>query len=363
MSASDGRRELGAALGEANVAHGVGGEGSPVAFPGSAGDVAAALKVAREIDRAVVVGGADAAALTLDLGRMTQVLHLDETSLLVHAQAGITVAALEVALAAHGLSLGPAARRSGGRTVGALLSSPHPGEASPRGRLSDACAAVDGVLADGTVINTRLAPRRATGPDLARALLGARGATGVITAAWLRCLRRPPERKFAAFAFSAGAGAIEASQALLDRGARPSDLSLVDGPIAIPALETGELESREVLWVIALDGVAETVGAELKLASDLAGEHGARFLSSALAEAWFQTQIDGRFESFVTTTALAKAWSERGERAELSGFTAAGAALMSDRPAENEPDPLAAIRDAIARRLDPTSLFSRRKRT
>src|SRR5690242_18050314 len=97
--------------------------------------------------------------------RMHNILHLDETSLLVTAQAGVTFQALEEELAARGLTLGPLPAWARGRTLGALLAAPRPSEAAPRiGRFTRACAGVQGLLPDGTEIATRVAPRKATGP-------------------------------------------------------------------------------------------------------------------------------------------------------------------------------------------------------
>ena len=58
---------------------------------------------------------------------------------------------------------------------------------SPRlGRFVQACAGVAAILANGTEIATRVAPRKATGPDLMHALVGARGTLGLITSATIR---------------------------------------------------------------------------------------------------------------------------------------------------------------------------------
>src|SRR6185295_7410102 len=126
------------------------------------------------------------------------------------------------------LGLGPLPAASLGRTVGAVLAAPRPSEATPRGRLLDACAALEAVLPDGKRLRTRLAPRKASGPDFMHAFLGARGATGLITTAWLRLARKPAHHLFAGFAFADGMAALAATRRLLDAGGRPADLALVD---------------------------------------------------------------------------------------------------------------------------------------
>jgi alkyldihydroxyacetonephosphate synthase len=166
--------------------------------PGAPAEIADVVRIAGEVSATVGIGVADGVAL--DLGRMRNVLHLDETSLLVEVQAGLTVEQLEIVLAERGLTLGPVPHSSRARTVGALLSAPRPSEAAPRtGRLTATCAGIAAVLADATALSTRVAPRKATGPDLMHALVGARGTLGLITAATLRVQRRAEMRHEAAW--------------------------------------------------------------------------------------------------------------------------------------------------------------------
>jgi FAD/FMN-containing dehydrogenase len=193
----------------------------------------------------VRVGGGDFA---LDLSRMNNVLHLDETSLLVTAQTGITLGALEAELGHRGLTLGVLPEASLGRTLGAALAAPRPSEASPRaGRLIGAVVSLSGVLPDGTEIVTRTAPRKAVGPDLMYALLGARGATGIITDATLRVLRRGEQRAQASWRFPQASAALSVARRLLINGARPADLVVVAAPPTLtlafegpPAVVEGE---------------------------------------------------------------------------------------------------------------------------
>ena len=114
--------------------------------------------------------------------RLDQVLQLDELSLLVHAQAGITGLDLERILAPRGLSIGdypPVVLTS---SLGGIIAVRTPGKSSARhGFFEEAVVGVSAVLADGRTVHTRVAPRRATGPDLARALCGSEGTLGFIT--------------------------------------------------------------------------------------------------------------------------------------------------------------------------------------
>ncbi len=113
--------------------------GDVVVWPGSAGEIAQVLKVAREHGAALLAvrrgtrrravgsirpGTASRPGrptILVDQRRMTSVLQLDETSLVAHAQAGITARALEELLGRRGLTLGFFPQETFTLPLGALL--------------------------------------------------------------------------------------------------------------------------------------------------------------------------------------------------------------------------------------------------
>ncbi len=112
----------------------------------------------------------------LDLSDLSAVRALDSTSGLICIESGAVVPDVDRALAAEGLELAPG-HFAPDSTVGAALA---------RGEGLPLAMSVGAILADGTVFETPLAPRRATGPDPVSLLVGARGATGIIVWATLR---------------------------------------------------------------------------------------------------------------------------------------------------------------------------------
>src|SRR5438445_237880 len=130
------------------------------------------------------------ASIAIDLGRMRHILHLDDGSGTVHAQAGISIETLEQALSVRGRTLQGRPSRLGTQALGTVLADG--GSAALEERfLRSACIGLSAVLADGRPVHIKAAPRRATGPDFLRLFLGARSATGIITAAVLRTRRQP----------------------------------------------------------------------------------------------------------------------------------------------------------------------------
>jgi alkyldihydroxyacetonephosphate synthase len=302
--------------------------------PGSQAEIGDVLRVARETGAQVGVGVQ--AGIAIDLARMTNVLHLDETSLLISVQAGITVSALERIVGERGLTLGPLPPTSRGRTVGALLSAPRPSEAAPqRGRLPAACAAVTGVTADGSEITTRLAPRKATGPDFLHALVGARGTLGIITSATLRLSRRGEARETAAWELPTAAAAIRAARKLLVAGARPLEVTVALAPS---------------LLQVVLDGPVPLADAERALAGRLAVAEGGRPVKPSPPPAWTRPPHERELALDALEPTLARLG--HGAEARLCGWHRAGAALVDPDRAPELPaaHPLAL---ALKKRLDP----------
>ena len=119
-------------------------------------------------------------------------VRLDRDSLLVHAGAAVTVAAIEAELAREGLTLD----LEGGapeRPLGAWLADGAPGSRDPwLDPVDHLVAGFEAVLANGEPLEVRPAPRRAVGPDLAALVVGARGRFATVTGAWLRVHARAP---------------------------------------------------------------------------------------------------------------------------------------------------------------------------
>jgi alkyldihydroxyacetonephosphate synthase len=267
--------------------------------PSSAAEIAQLVRLAGDRGAVVIpVGtatrrpsgrGADRPRIILDVKRMTHVLHLDETSLVVQVQAGLTGLGLEELLLPRGLTIGdvpPAALRS---TIGGMLSVRTPGKTSPRqGFIEASVLGLSAVLADGRTVHTRVAPRRATGPDLQRALLGAEGALGVITGATLRIHRRAEARLLDSARFPSLAHAVEAVFAALRRDAQPAAVRIYDAAEARAHL--GGDPGGAVL-VAGTVGPPELAAIDRDLLAEEGRARGASPLGPGPAEIWWRRRF------------------------------------------------------------------------
>ena len=289
-------------------------EGAPTATepaylvqPGSATEVAEILALANRIGAAVLPVGngtraspapRSAAAVAgrprvfVDSRRMCHVLHLDETSLIVHVQAGLTALALERIAAPRGLSLGDFPPQVLGSTIGGLLSVRTPGKSSPRhGFIEESVLGVSAVLADGRTVHTRVAPRRSTGPDLARALCGSEGTIGFLTAAVLRLHRRPEARFLAAHALPSFEDALAAVRLALREEAAPAALRVYDAAEARAHLGADVCppgSDEQAIMVVATAGPTDLAACDRDLVASATAAMGGRQLDEKLAELWWR---------------------------------------------------------------------------
>jgi len=284
-----------------------GGEPAHLVQPGSPSEVAEILLLAGRTGAAVIpVGNGTRAApaqrnpgaligrprVFVDSRRMCHVLHLDETSLVVHVQAGLTALALERIVAPRGLSLGDFPPQVLGSTIGGLLSVRTPGKSSPRhGFIEEAVLGVSAVLADGRTVHTRVAPRRASGPDLARALCGSEGTLGFLTAAVLRLYRRPEARFLAAHALPSFEDALAAVRLALREEAAPAALRVYDAAEARAHLGDEVCppgRDEQAILVVATAGPTDLAACDRDLVASAAAAMGGTQLDEKLAEVWWR---------------------------------------------------------------------------
>ncbi len=325
--------------------------------PGAPAEVAEVVRAAGRHQAAVVPVGSgtrpprvrglgDRARVHVATTRLDQVVHLDETSLLCHVQAGITGLGLERVLAPRGLSIGDYPPSILGSTLGGLIAVRTPGKSSARhGFFEDAVVGLSAVLADGRTIHTRLAPRRSTGPDLARALCGSEGTLGFITTIVLRIHRRPETRFLAAFVLPSIDAAIAATYLALREEAAPAGLRIFDPDEARHWYGDAVVADGEALLVVATAGPTDLAACDRDLVASAVAAEGGRASDAGLAEAWWKRRLSsdpwpGPPPSFqVTATpshlrgtyhAVCGAVRSAGAapRAHISRFDAGGAVLF-----------------------------------
>jgi alkyldihydroxyacetonephosphate synthase len=240
----------------------------PVIEPSGAGEVALVLGLASEHRARLVPPGAPEAArnegVPLGLRRMARVLAYDEIAELVHAEGGISLAALGDEMRRRGRAL-PTRRELPADSLGAWLARGAPGaRCHDDDPVEQLVAGLTLVLPSGEVLDLRPAPRRAVGPDLVSAVIGAGGRLGVITAAYVLTRPRRPIRELY-FLFPERIDAEAARAHLRGRGVRPELAEVVDAPegSALRITLRGEGRLLEAALEVVRDAARSARGAEV----------------------------------------------------------------------------------------------------
>jgi FAD/FMN-containing dehydrogenase len=190
-------------------------------FPESTEAVAAIVALLRKEKVAIVpqggrtgiAGGAASAppAVIVSTARMRR-LDLDPKARTALVEAGVTLAALQQAAAAHGLTPGIDIGARDTATIGGMISTNAGGsEAFRHGTMRHRVLGLEAVLPDGTVLSDLTAVAKANeGYDVKQLLIGAEGTLGIVTRAVLRLSAASSVRVSALAAFASAKAALAA---------------------------------------------------------------------------------------------------------------------------------------------------------
>ncbi len=210
-----------------------------VVSPSETGQVSELLRYASDKQIAVVPYGAGSGvcggvlpedgSIVVDLRNMDRLVSLNPQALLARVQAGMMGNTLEAKLQGHGFSAGHFPQSIDISTVGGWVATRSAGQFSTRyGSIEDILVALEVVLADGTVVQTREVPRASTGPDLRQIFLGSEGTLGIVTEVTLQLHPLPPSQRLAAYRFADMDSGLEAIRQMVREGWRPPVVRLYD---------------------------------------------------------------------------------------------------------------------------------------
>ena len=259
-----------------------------VAKPATERDVQAILDWASEANAAVipfgggssVVGGVEplvgddfSGTVSLDLKGLNRLLEVDEVSRAARFEAGILGPDLERSLRPYGLTLRHFPQSFEVSTLGGWIATRSGGHfATLYTHIDDLVESLRSVTPAG-MVETRRLPGSGAGPSPDRMMIGAEGALGVITEAWVRVQDRPAHKAGAAIGFADFKKAAEAIRAVSQAGLHPSNLRLVD---ANEARVNGVNDGSEALMVLAFESGDHPLEAWMARALTLVQDHGGR---------------------------------------------------------------------------------------
>ena len=174
-------------------------------------------------------------------------IRIDRQSLVAEIEADERLDRIEAACLAQGTTLGPVSDIDASATLLAALTQ-RSGRRSPRyGELWDRILSLEAEFPGGKHLVTKGAPRAATGPDIARTVLEARGQLGRITKVQARLKAAPRERTLLRATAVDLPHALAAVRNVLHAGALAAEISLAREAGGAPAHLAMRFEGDPVL--------------------------------------------------------------------------------------------------------------------
>lgn len=274
--------------------------------PGTAGEVAEVLRVASEYRMPVVPRGGGSGTqggtfaiyggLAMDLRRLNKVIDIDETSMVVTAEAGITGPALEEILNARGLTMPhyPGSFHFGA-TLGGFLAARGSGVVSTKyGKAEDLVLQIEFAVPPGKLIETMKVPNHASGPGIIQTVVGSEGTLGIITKATMRIERLPESQVFLSYGFANISAGIEAARRIMVERYRPAVIRLYDEADSAKLSKWLNLGVEGVLLVVMCDGSKALTALESEGISRLCESVGGKSYGPEVGQMWW----DGKYEPF-----------------------------------------------------------------
>lgn len=214
-----------------------------VVYPANEAEVQAIVDLAIEHDAVLIPFGGgsnisgsltppaeeDRQIISLDMGRMNQVLEIDEGSGLARIQAGGLGPDIEAQLNPRGWTMGHQPDSFKHSTLGGWIATRSSGMQSDKyGDISEITRGLR-VVQPGKVLVLRPLPSTSTGPSVREMILGSEGRLGVITEAWVNVHRLPENREVIAYLFPNWAAGLGAMRDISTSDASPSITRVSDG--------------------------------------------------------------------------------------------------------------------------------------
>jgi alkyldihydroxyacetonephosphate synthase len=229
--------------------------------------------------------------ICLDVLAMNAMLALDETNLLVTAQAGMMGHILEQTLNQQGFTLNHSPQSLERSSVGGWVATRATGQFSSRwGGIEDLVAAFTVVLPTGEIVRTRLVPRAATGPDLRHVFMGSEGTLGVVTEVTLKMFPVAEHSVLEALTFPVLESGLLVMRRIMQAGLRPFLARFYDENEARYAMRDQAFNG--CVMFLGFEGLRAVAEAEHQAALALCAAEGGQPLGPSPVEKWMERRFD-----------------------------------------------------------------------
>ncbi|MFX0122013.1 MAG: FAD-binding oxidoreductase [Candidatus Hodarchaeota archaeon] len=298
-----------------------------VIFPRSHNDIVNTILLANEFSIPVsTVAGASTVTLgvepnpgmiAVNLKHMNNLLEVNQDSQYIIAQSGISGPKLESLLNQKDLTLGHFPQSFEYSCLGGWVATRGAGQNSTLyGKIEDMVMGMKFVTGSGKTLMTRIAPARATGPDINQILTGSEGSYGIISEVTLRVWKFPQQTHLAAFLFKSFEEGLYAFKEILQNGYRPAVMRISDSeethhnimaqtlmrdPPRMPFLYRNFLRYLEkrgyrvgsrCMGVMSFEGEKDLVALTSKKAKSYAKKYGGYYIGSRPAKSWHKRRYE-----------------------------------------------------------------------
>jgi len=284
-----------------------------VVFPGSTRDVQEIVKIAHYNRIPVVPAGGTSGTIggilpvcggiVVDMKRMNRFVELDAYSMTATVEAGMLGQDYEDQLNMRGFIGGHYPQSIRCSTVGGWIGPRGVGTFSGKyGKIEDIVQSVEVVLADGSAMRTKNAPRASCGPDLDQLFIGSEGTLGIITQATLRVWPQPQKRTWVSYGMPSFEAGVHACRDLMAEGIYPALARLYDeieGAGALKDLGYAAAAGKEHPLYFACEGRPDLTDLEVKVVHECCRANGG-VERPGIGERWWGKRFD--------TTYLKKAY-------------------------------------------------------
>ncbi|HEX4770076.1 MAG TPA: FAD-linked oxidase C-terminal domain-containing protein [Bryobacteraceae bacterium] len=280
-----------------------------IVFPRSTADVAAAVRLARQHNLAVVGRGAGtglsggsiarAGGMVIAFSRMNRILQLDIPNQRALVQPGVVNLDISLAAAPFGYFFAPDPSSQRACTIGGNVAENAGGPHTlAYGVTTNHVLGIEVVLPDASVLSISSDD---PGYDLAGLLTGSEGTMALVTSVTVRLMRQPETVKTLLAVYGSVDEAGETVSGLAARGIIPVALEMLDGPmlrIVEAATHAGYPLDAAAVLLIEIEGLREDVEEQAAAIEHVCKLNGAREVRTAKSAAERDLLWKGRKNAF-----------------------------------------------------------------